>query len=125
MGYGPGEVELGYGLRKPSWGRGYASEIAQALVRRAFGEMGIDRLVASVTVANVASVRVLEKAGLRRTGISVCLPDEDEPSVKFVLTRDQFQQDAGGAALPCKDGSLNRVMAVEPQNLEKNVRRDR
>src|SRR4051794_36867551 len=26
MAYGPGEVELGYGLRKPSWGKGYASE---------------------------------------------------------------------------------------------------
>jgi RimJ/RimL family protein N-acetyltransferase len=98
MGYGPGETELGYGLRKPSWGRGYASEIAQALVHKAFVEMRVDLLVASVTVANVASVRVLEKVGLHRTGNPAYLPDENEPSVKFVLTQNQFRLQYGAAA---------------------------
>jgi RimJ/RimL family protein N-acetyltransferase len=90
MGYGPDEVELGYGLRKPSWGKGYASEVAQALVRRAFEEIRADLLVACVTIANVASLRVLEKAGLRRTGEPFHVPNEEEPNVKFVLSRDQY-----------------------------------
>jgi RimJ/RimL family protein N-acetyltransferase len=111
MAYGAGEVELGYGLRKPSWGRGYASEMAHALVRKAFVEMRLDLLVASVTVTNVASVRILEKVGLRRTGNPVYLPDEDEPSVKFALTRNQFFDEHGPAAseLPCNDGGLTPV----------------
>jgi RimJ/RimL family protein N-acetyltransferase len=90
MGFGPDEAEMGYGLRKPSWGRGYATELAQALVRRAFTELGAHSVVACVTVDNLASVRVLEKAGLRRVGEPICLPGEDELSVKYGLTKVQF-----------------------------------
>lgn len=95
MGYGPNDVELGYGLRKSSWGSGYATEIVGALVRRAFTELGTVSLVACVTVGNVASVRVLEKAGLRRVGKPICLPGEEEPSVKYALTKDQFDHQGG------------------------------
>jgi RimJ/RimL family protein N-acetyltransferase len=95
MGYGPGDVELGYGLRKPSWGKGYASEVVRALVRRAFTDLGAVSLVASVTVDNLASVRVLEKAGLRRVGEPICLPGEDELSVKYAFTKDQFDHQRG------------------------------
>ena len=92
MGYTSDDVELGYGLRKSSWGKGYATEVAQALVRRAFTEMGAISLVACVTIDNVASVRVLEKAGLRRAGEPFCLPGENELIVKYGLTKDQFGQ---------------------------------
>jgi RimJ/RimL family protein N-acetyltransferase len=93
MGYGKDEVELGYGLRQLSWGRGYATELARALVRKAFTELGAVCLVASVMIANQGSIRVLEKAGLRPVGAPVYLPGEDEPSVKYALTREQFDQD--------------------------------
>jgi RimJ/RimL family protein N-acetyltransferase len=52
-------------------------------------------VVACVTVGNVASVRVLEKAGLRRVGEPIYLLGEDEPSVKYALTRDQFEHQHG------------------------------
>jgi RimJ/RimL family protein N-acetyltransferase len=90
MGFGPDDFEMGFGLRKPSWRRGYATEIAQALVRRAFTELVAASVVACVTVDNLASVRVLEKAGLRRVGEPICLPGEDELSVKYGLTKVQF-----------------------------------
>jgi RimJ/RimL family protein N-acetyltransferase len=93
--YGPDDVELGYGLRKPSWGRGFASEIIQALVRKAFTELGAVSLVASVTVDNLASLRVLEKAGLRRVGEPIRLPGEDELSVKYALTKEEFYHQRG------------------------------
>jgi RimJ/RimL family protein N-acetyltransferase len=95
MGFGPDDAEMGYGLRKPSWGRGYATELVQALVRRAFTELGAVSVVACVTVDNLASVRVLEKAGLRRGGEPICLPGEDELSVKYALTKDQFDHQHG------------------------------
>jgi len=58
-----GDWELAYGLRRDRWGRGYATEAAQACVRYGFDELGLERIVADVDPANVASVRVLEKCG--------------------------------------------------------------
>jgi len=95
MGYESHDVEVGYGLRKPSWGRGYATELVQALVRQAFTELKAASVVACVTVDNSASVRVLEKVGLRRVGKPICLPGEKEPSVKYALTKDQFDHRYG------------------------------
>jgi RimJ/RimL family protein N-acetyltransferase len=95
MGYTAHDVELGYGLRKPSWGKGYATEVALALMRKAFMEMRALSLVACVTIDNVASVRVLEKIGMRRAGEPLCLPGENELSVKYALGQDEFD-DRGG-----------------------------
>jgi len=62
------EVELGYDFHPDAWGRGLATEAAQAVMRQAFGPLGLDRVVAVVKPDNTASQRVLEKSGLRRTG---------------------------------------------------------
>ncbi len=59
-----GEVELGYRLRRAAWGRGYATEGARALIRKGFAELGVRRVVATTYQDNVASRRVMEKAGL-------------------------------------------------------------
>jgi RimJ/RimL family protein N-acetyltransferase len=61
----PGEVELGYRLRKAAWGKGYATEGSRALIEKGFSALGVKRVVASTMVVNVASRRVLEKAGLK------------------------------------------------------------
>jgi RimJ/RimL family protein N-acetyltransferase len=91
MGYRPDEAELGYGLRKASWGSGYATELARALVRRALLDLGQARVVASVAAANAASIRVLEKAGLLREGGLFFLPGEGEPSLRYGLAREQLR----------------------------------
>jgi RimJ/RimL family protein N-acetyltransferase len=91
MDYVPSDVEMGYGLRKQSWGRGYATEIAQTLVRMAFMDLGVESLVATVSVGNLGSIRVVEKAGLRRIGLPTTLPGEEEPSVKYRLTKDEWR----------------------------------
>jgi RimJ/RimL family protein N-acetyltransferase len=61
----PGEVELGYRLRKPTWGRGYATEGSRALIRVGFTEFEVRRVTAEAMAVNTASRRVMEKAGLR------------------------------------------------------------
>lgn len=66
--HGP-EVELGYDFHPRVWGQGVASEATQAVMRQAFGPLAIDRVVAVVKPDHGASQRVLEKAGLRRSGI--------------------------------------------------------
>lgn len=58
------EPELGYRLRRSAWGKGYATEGSRALIRKGFGELGVRRVVASTMAVNVASRRVMEKAGL-------------------------------------------------------------
>jgi RimJ/RimL family protein N-acetyltransferase len=59
-----GEVELGYRLRKSAWGKGYATEGSRALIRAGFTQFGVRRVVAETMAVNLASRRVMEKAGL-------------------------------------------------------------
>jgi RimJ/RimL family protein N-acetyltransferase len=61
----PDQVELGYRLRRSAWGRGYATEGSRALIEKGFAELGVERVYATTMVVNVASRRVMEKAGLR------------------------------------------------------------
>ncbi|HYE58483.1 MAG TPA: GNAT family N-acetyltransferase [Rhodothermales bacterium] len=55
------ETELSYLLARRHWGRGYATEAGQAVVRKAFEELRQTRLVAMIAHGNVASVRVAER----------------------------------------------------------------
>jgi RimJ/RimL family protein N-acetyltransferase len=58
------EVSLGYRLRRPIWGQGYATEGARALIRLGFTESGVQRVTATTYQDNLASRRVMERAGL-------------------------------------------------------------
>jgi RimJ/RimL family protein N-acetyltransferase len=62
---GAREAELGYRLRRASWGRGYATEGSRALIHQAFAEFGVQRVTAETMAVNRASRRVMENAGLR------------------------------------------------------------
>ena len=66
-GGGGDEAELGYRLRASAWGKGYATEGSRALVRAAFTRLGVRRVYAQTMAVNIASRRVMEKAGLRHT----------------------------------------------------------
>jgi [ribosomal protein S5]-alanine N-acetyltransferase len=62
------DVELGFHLRRSAWGRGYATEAARACLDSAFTGLGLAQVVAIVAPGNAASVRVLEKIGMRAAG---------------------------------------------------------
>lgn len=59
-------AEVGYWLGRAHWGRGIATEAVRALCAWAFREFDLCRLFAGVIQWNVASMRVLEKAGFER-----------------------------------------------------------
>ncbi|MGN6430014.1 MAG: GNAT family N-acetyltransferase [Gaiellaceae bacterium] len=61
---------LGYFVSERHNGRGYATEAVRQAVDAAFGELGLHRVQAAVMPRNVASVRVLEKAGFREEGFA-------------------------------------------------------
>jgi ribosomal-protein-alanine N-acetyltransferase len=61
---------LGYFVSERHNGRGYATEAVRQAVDAAFGELGLHRVQAAVIPRNVASIRVLEKAGFREEGLA-------------------------------------------------------
>lgn len=63
-----GEVELGYAVSESFAGCGLATEAARAVATWAFGEAGMELLVAIVLPENAASRRVLEKLGFALSG---------------------------------------------------------
>jgi RimJ/RimL family protein N-acetyltransferase len=96
----PDEPELGYRLRREAWGRGLASEGARALVERAFRVHGARRVHASTMVVNVASRRVMERAGLRFVRVfHQDWPDriegEELGDVEYALTHEEWLAAAG------------------------------
>jgi ribosomal-protein-alanine N-acetyltransferase len=62
-------ADLGYGLARSFWGRGFATEAVKAIVDWALAQASIFRVWAVCDVENLASARVLEKAGLQREGL--------------------------------------------------------
>ncbi len=91
------EADLGYRLRRESWGQGFATEGARALVRTAFTGLGLRRVFATTMAVNVASRRVMEKAGLRyvRTfhlEFDDPIPGTEHGEVEYAVTADEWQR---------------------------------
>lgn len=58
------EVEVGYLLDKPFWGKGLATEAARESIRDGFERCGLDHIIALVHPDNFASRHVIEKCGM-------------------------------------------------------------
>lgn len=62
------DIEVGYRLLPAAWGKGFATEGAQAIVDYGFDDLGLDRIIGVTHPENKASQRVLMKAGLADAG---------------------------------------------------------
>jgi len=62
-------AEIAFNLAKAIWGRAYATEAAQAVMRAGFTHYGLNRSEGTCMLGNVASARVMEKVGMRFEGI--------------------------------------------------------
>lgn len=56
-------MTLGYGFERASWGKGFATEAAKAVIHEAFTVVNLPRLIATVDPRNLASMHVLRKCG--------------------------------------------------------------
>ena len=63
-----GEPELIYLFAKEYWGNGFATEAASASLRYGLDELKFERIVAAARPANIVSIRVLEKIGMKYQG---------------------------------------------------------
>jgi ribosomal-protein-alanine N-acetyltransferase len=62
-------ANVGYVVDQPLRGRGVATAALRLVIRESFEELHLHRLDAGALVTNIASQRVLEKAGFRRIGV--------------------------------------------------------
>jgi ribosomal-protein-alanine N-acetyltransferase len=58
------EVEVAFALSKAYWGKGLATEVAQALVHHGFEHLKLSRLICVIDHDNVASINVATKIGM-------------------------------------------------------------
>lgn len=59
-------VEIGWRFVRSAWGSGYATEAGTAVLRFAFGELGLDEVVSFTAVGNRRSRAVMERIGMVR-----------------------------------------------------------
>lgn len=69
--------DLGYAFLPAFWGKGYAVESAQAVVRHS-RDLSISRLLGVVSPGNTASISVLEKVGMAFASTMVWEEDNSE-----------------------------------------------
>tara|TARA_R110001592_G_scaffold363155_2_gene680820 strand:- start:8603 stop:9139 length:537 start_codon:yes stop_codon:yes gene_type:complete len=56
-----GTPELGYRFRTDYWGKGYGTELSRGMLDFYFNVLKVDELSAHVNIANLASVKILNK----------------------------------------------------------------
>jgi len=61
------EIEIGYLLSRPYWGKGLATEGAMAGLRFGFEDLKLEEIVGITHLENIASQRVLRKIGMSFT----------------------------------------------------------
>ena len=93
-----GEIALGYRLIPIFWGKGYATEMSQALVLKGFNDWNVQRVVGWTLLNNHRSIRVMEKVGLMferefaYTKVQLpVLSEFERKAVKYGLNREDFR----------------------------------
>jgi len=62
-------VEVGYGVSPEYWGRGIFSAACTILIDRIFQDLGLHRIVARTSAANISSIKGLEKLRFHQEGV--------------------------------------------------------
>jgi len=60
--------EIGYWVRTPETGKGYAQEVTNALIRYAFNALSANKVTICHAEGNIGSQRVIEKLGFTKEG---------------------------------------------------------
>ena len=102
-GHSDDEPELGYRLVTSAWGKGLGTEGSIALIDHGFSTGRIRRVLAETMAVNVASRRVMEKAGMRlvrefRAEWPVHIPGDEEGDVEYAITVDEWRAARGDEA---------------------------
>jgi RimJ/RimL family protein N-acetyltransferase len=91
-------LEIGWRLRQDKWGKGYASEAAQAMTTFAFDTLHSDYLCAVCHSENLASAKVMQRLGMQYRGIERWY---DMDTAVYAMTRSEWE--AHALKLPVQD----------------------
>ena len=92
--------ELSFWLTVDVWGRGYMSEVVEAVVRYGFEDLQLNRLYAYHMLRNQASGRVLARNGFKKEGLlRQCVQKwgQFEDVALCAILRQEWQGDRKGA----------------------------
>jgi len=85
-------TEVGWGLMRSAWGKGYATEGATAAIDWAFDNLGWDEVIHCIDQDNLGSIRVAERLGSVRRGRTQLPPPYEEQSVDvWFQSREQWR----------------------------------
>lgn len=94
---GSTRARLGWNVGREYWGNGYMTEAARALLAFGFEQQRARRVIADCFAENAASVRVMEKLGMRRQpgGLLLRLAlkmkyMEDRPIARYAVTDSEW-----------------------------------
>jgi ribosomal-protein-alanine N-acetyltransferase len=78
------KIQLGYSLKKEEWGKGYATELTRAGLHYVFQEMKLPLIYAVTEKDNIASQRVLLKAGFNEESRYM---EENKELIRFLVKK--------------------------------------
>ena len=82
------DADVGFAFLPDYWSQGYAFEAASGVMQYGREELGLQRIVAITSLDNDASIRLLEKIGLKFEGLIT--PSEDLGEVRLFGTTPDF-----------------------------------
>lgn len=82
------QVDLGYRFFRKYWGQGFATETARRCVEYGFEHLHLKRIIGRSAIANEASVKVLEKCGLKFECFNHHFAEE---SVQFAMSLEDYR----------------------------------
>ena len=84
------DIELAYRLHKKYWARGYATELAIALIDWGLYTYKLPKIIAPVHPGNERSIRVLEKSGMACEG-TICYKGHHIPFYSICNNKPRLQ----------------------------------
>ena len=108
------DIEFGYVLAPPFWGKGFATEAVKALAGTVFSLTRANRILANSRVDNLASRRVLEKTGFAYVGTGL----DPLPARGGLHPCDRFQLDRKTWAAAKRAGDERRAMPPMAQQVQ-------
>jgi len=99
--------EVGWSVHPDAQGKGYATEAARAMLRLGFEELRLHRIAAECDPRNTASIKIMEKLGMRHEAKHVdamFLKGEWVGSTVYAMLEDEWRALTGGRVLPPAPG---------------------
>lgn len=86
-------AEIWYKIHVDYWNKGYTTEAMDGLLKFGFEHLKLHRIEAGCAVENIASIRVLEKAGMKREGVkrqNLPIRGEWKDSYFYAIKEDEY-----------------------------------